>query len=299
MMSRSRIVLAVAVTAVLAATAICLCWAAPTAAVVRELPLPQVPATLTRPADRADYLLTRFWDSLDFADTDAGGRDTAFMEQNFVNFASIMPHASADSTRRRAVASLLDRAAADPSAFNLVVWLAEVYLNSTDSPMYSEEAYIMFLRQLTENAHVDAAMRQRYEAQLAEMAANRPGDIATDLPLIVANGSATTLLELAAAHDSTLIVMYDPDCHDCHTLIESLSGDANLRRAVDDGSMAIVAMYPYSDTELWSATVGELPSWWTVARSEIDIDEAGIYYIPRTPRTYLLDRAGRIVRLRE
>lgn len=279
-----------------ASTAATAAQAAP-AAEGRELPLPAVPAELTRPADRADFVAARFWQGLDFASARAA--DTTFMEQNFVNFLSVLPHASSDSVRAAAVAALLARASTAPAALSLIGWLAEVYLNSTDSPMYSEGAYIDFLRTMAVSEAVEPAMRERYAAQLADMAVNRPGDRAADFPYEAADGSSATLLQLAAAHDSTLMVLYDPDCRDCHVLIDSLSRDADMRRAVASGAMAVVAMYPYGDTDLWRATVAELPQWWTAARALRPIDDDGTYYIPRTPRTYLLDRSGRIVSLRE
>lgn len=304
MARRNIMVLAMAVAVVAAAVA---AWAAaspsPSAAGVdaapRELPLPQVPPSLTRPADRADYVARHFWEAMDFDAPAAGATDTTFMEQNFVNFMSVLPHTSADSVADSAISRLLDRAGVNPQALALVGWLAEIYLNSTDSPMYSEGSYMAFLRRLSVSKAVEPAMRERYAAQLADMAGNRPGDVAVDFPYESADGAAGTLLALAAAHDSTLMVLYDPDCHDCHELIDALSRDERLRSAAAGGSMAVVAMYPYDDVELWRATAGELPGWWTVARATAPIDEEGIYYIPRTPRSYLLDRAGRIVRLRE
>ena len=75
--------------------------------------MPEVPSSLTKPAERADYLLTRFWDGIDFSGKDSCVRDTAFMEQSFVDFLSVMPHASSDSVRDMAVGNMLSRAASD------------------------------------------------------------------------------------------------------------------------------------------------------------------------------------------
>lgn len=262
-----------------------------------ELQLPTVPEELTRQSDRADYVLTRFWDALDF--TAPAARDTAFMERNFADFLRLMPQASSDSVRSVAVDNLLTRASADSLALDLAGWLAETSLNSTDAPTYSEGTYIMFLRRLATSERVDEAMRERYMAQLRDMDCNRPGSVAADFPYTAVDGSKSTLHELTAAHDSTLIVFYDPDCHDCHVLIDSLSRDTSVSAALASGSMAIMALYPYDDTDLWRRTASELPSGWIVATNPSVIEEEGMYYLPRTPRTYLLDRSARILRLRE
>ena len=47
---------------------------------------------LTASEERAEYIISRFWDGMDFADT-LRSRDRQFMEQNFVNFLSLFPHA--------------------------------------------------------------------------------------------------------------------------------------------------------------------------------------------------------------
>lgn len=265
----------------------------------REFPLPEVPSSLTKPAERADYLLTRFWDGIDFSGKDSCVRDTAFMEQSFVDFLNVMPHASSDSVRDMAVGNMLSRAASDSLALDLTGWLAETYLNSTDSPMYSEGTYIMFLDRLAFSDNIDEAMHERYLAQLRDIDCNRPGVVAADFTYTDIEGHSSTLLELAAAHDSTLLVFYDPDCHDCHALIDSLNHDEALCGAVGAGAMAVMALYPYDDTDLWRSTAGELPAGWIVAQSTSAIEDEGMYYLPRTPRTYLLDRSGRILRIRE
>ncbi|WP_295729166.1 DUF5106 domain-containing protein [uncultured Muribaculum sp.] len=265
----------------------------------RELPQPNVPELLPGSADSTDYVLVRFWDALDFADPASGSRDTAFIERGFLRFAGMLRQASSDSVRAAAVDTLLRRASADSLALDLLSWVAEANLNATDSPSYSEGAYIMFLKWLAQSSSIDPAMRERYAAQLSDMDRNRPGDIAADFSYTSLNGTSSTLLSLVAAHDSTLVVLYDPDCGDCHVLIDLLGADTLLRDAVDSGTMAVMALYPYDDTELWRRTAGDIPSWWITARTDSPIEDEGTYYLPRTPRTYLLDRSGRILRVRE
>ncbi len=265
---------------------------------VSELALPELPVELKSPAERASYLLLHFWDNMDFSNPASGCRDTAYMEQNFANFIDVMPHAPSDSVRAEAVGMLLDKAAGDPEAFDLLTWIAETYLNSTDSPMYSESLYMLFLKSLSVCGSLDEVMRERYGAQLADLNRNRPGQIAADF-IFVSPGDSSSLHAVAAAHDSTLVVIYDPDCHDCHTLIDRLKQDEVIHDAVTSGSMAVMALYPYDDTELWTRTISDLPDWWIVARGEGSVSLEDLYYIPRTPRTYLLDRDARIVRVTE
>ena len=102
-----------------------------------ELPLPDVPATLREPAERAAFIIGHFWDAMDFGDT-LRSRDAAFMEQNFSNFISVFPYAAAEA-QRAAVGSLLRRAEADSDAYVLLADIAEKYLYEPNSPMLAED----------------------------------------------------------------------------------------------------------------------------------------------------------------
>lgn len=54
--------------------------------------LPDVPAALTEPAERADYLALHYWDRFDFADTTLVRRPE-ITEQAFADFVCILPYA--------------------------------------------------------------------------------------------------------------------------------------------------------------------------------------------------------------
>ena len=108
----------------------------------RELPLPEIPSTLRSAPERAAYVVTHFWDDMDFRDT-LCSRDTAFMEQNFVNFVALFPHAESTSLQP-AVRNLMRRAEADPVAYTLLMEIAEKYLYEPVSPMLNEEYFIFF-----------------------------------------------------------------------------------------------------------------------------------------------------------
>ena len=90
--------------------------------VALDLPLPAIPSALRTPHERAAYLLTHFWDSMDFADT-LRSRHPAFMEQNLVNFLSLFPHAQTEA-RTGAVKILMQRAESDKTLYLLLAELA-------------------------------------------------------------------------------------------------------------------------------------------------------------------------------
>lgn len=107
-----------------------------------EFRLPDVPATLREPADRADYLAVHYWDHFDFADTVLIGRPE-ISEQAFVDFLSVLPY-----TRNAAAAvdTLYTRASAENTALYYFIELGDKYLYEPNSPMHDEELYILVLQ---------------------------------------------------------------------------------------------------------------------------------------------------------
>lgn len=225
--------------------------------------------------------------------------DTSVMSARLGRFVDGLHALPSDSLRSEAVAAMVDRIAQDSMALALFGEIAENLLNSTSSPRYNEGDYLLFLNQLAVTPAMDEGMRERYAWQLSDMNRARPGAIAPDFSFVTFGGTTSTLSELTTVHDSTLMVVYDPDCHDCHRLIDSMRSDAALNAAIAAKSLAILAIYPYGDEERWRADAPLLPTNWLIARPSPDTDLESLYYLPRTPRTYLLSPSRQILRLHE
>ena len=71
------------------------------------LPLPAVPAVITAPHDRADYIMEHFFDEMPFADRRLS-LDTAVVEQNMANFLSLTAEGTTEGLRK-AASALADR----------------------------------------------------------------------------------------------------------------------------------------------------------------------------------------------
>lgn len=245
---------------------------------MQELPLPAVPDSLTKPEKRAAFVVEHFWDSLDFKN-DAAAIDTAFMEQSFANYLSVLPYADLPAAQR-AVRTLMRRAASRQDARLLLQWIAHRYLDDPDSPMRSEEMYILFLQSEIE-APASTEDRERAEYRLMQAMINRPGSRAADIRMSLREGDAISLHE-AVAPDTTLVIFYDPDCSNCKSMIEHIaSADYGLIHR-------IVAVDVGGNPDLWETTKWTLPAGWCVAFANDDVEEDGSYYLPALPSLYLL-----------
>lgn len=258
-----------------------------------ELPLPAIPDALRTPGARAGYLIEHFWDSFDFRDT-LRGRDLDFLEQNFVNFIALFPHADTVS-QRPAAARLLRKAEADPEAFRLLGETIEKYLYDPNSPMLNEASYALFLEEMLRSPLLDDPYaRMRPEMQLADIGKNRPGTEAADFSYLTRSGKRARLRNTPG--ETILLLFYDPDCSHCAEIIEALAADSRLAEAVEQGRTKVLMVYPDDDKALWKSTCARYPASWEVAMAtDGTIAEQMAYVLRAMPSIYLLDRDKRVI----
>lgn len=262
---------------------------------VATLPLPEIPSTITNPGKRAEYAVAHFWDAMDFADT-ARSCDTAFIEQNFANFASLLPLIDLPTVLTPAAKALMSRAEVNRDAYNLLAETADKYLYDPDSPMLNEEAYIPFLEAITGGTFIDNALRARYNAQLEDALKNRPGTRANDFEIVMHSGEKSTLLKECRGANAVIVLFYDPECSNCARLVSEMNGDGALRAAIVGGRVKIVAIYPDGDEGEFAASAGKIPAKWTDAMSIGGrVSEEELYSLRAMPSLYLLDGNGKVV----
>lgn len=249
----------------------------------REMPLPAIPAALTRPHDRAAYLLRHFWDALDFTDI-AMSRDRAFMEQNFANFASVFPHADTADVAA-AVEILLRRAEADKPACLLLADIAEKYLWEYDSPLRDDSYCMLFMEEVLRSQALNSYEKIRPAYLLSEARKNRAGTQAADFGYTDRQGNRGTLHGTDGA--LLMIVFYDPECAHCMEVIESLSNDGAIRSAVESGALAILAVFADGETAEWQKRV--VPEGWDDVLDTTGVQEHELYSFRQLPAIYLLD----------
>lgn len=257
-----------------------------------ELPLPVLPSTLTEPAARAAYIIEHYWEAMDFRDT-LRSHNADFVEQNFANFISVFPYADEDS-RRRAVGNLLHKAEADSTAYVLLTDTAEKYLYDPNSPMLSEDIYILFLEQMIDSPILGEYGTVRPRWQLEAARKNRPGMRAADFAYITREGRRSTLRETPCANE-LLLIFYDPDCSHCKEIMTSLWENEMLGSRVADGSITVLAVHSGEMKDLWSETSSQLPSNWIVGYESGLLQENGSYVLRAMPTMYMLNNKKEVI----
>ena len=265
---------------------------------VKSLPLPVVPPQIKDSREKLRYVLTHYWDAMNWRDT-ALVNNEEFMEQSMVDYFAILAKADslvgADGFNR-----MIASASVNPAALAKVVEISTRYLYEPESPMYDAEGYAMLLDQLILDPTNAGIPRETLEARHAQIMKNRVGRKAADFAFVDREGRRMTLREAVAGTEETIVMFYDPDCNVCEATERYLASSEKLNRLIGEGRLKIVAIDPFdTDPGRWKTHADSLPETWTVGRSPGGrIDSEEIYVIRATPALYLLD-SGMTVRIKD
>lgn len=253
---------------------------------VDELPMPEIPANITDPTQKADYAVLHFWDAMDWKDSTLT-LDPNFIEQNFSNFAYLLSYADTP-TRRQAIGQLLDAAKISPDVYEIITSTAELYLYDPNSPMLSEELYMDFAEQMVNSPYPDRTASIRPAAQIESMRKNRPGSTITDFEFVTRENKKTSLhKEIAASAKSgneIMLVFYDPECDHCHEVLGTLPD-----------KQGIIAIYSGDNFEKWAEDAASLPMSWIVGFEDGTLQDDGRYELRAMPYIFILKTDGTVL----
>lgn len=259
---------------------------------VTGFPYPQIPTMLVEPQQRANYLLMHYWDNVDFSDMTLVMNDD-FMEQGFVDYLSVLPIVD-NQTAEKSVEAMMKRAEISKTAYKRLVNIAEKYLFEPNSPMVSDEMYIMFLNQVLKTTMLSNVEKARFDYQHKALMKNRVGSVATDFIYIDSKGETKSLHKFVA--DETLLIFYDPDCDNCTEIIEQLRYNKVLNAKIANGHLRVLAIYAEDNADLWKKELSKMPANWSVGRAVSKIRALGLYVLRAMPAIYLLDKDKKVIK---
>lgn len=253
--------------------------------------MPDIPSDLKDPSKRADYLITHFWDKLDFNDRSKTS-DAPLMEQSLVNFLSILPYASSENVVKNGFSILFDRAEKDKDTFSMLTRTTTAYLSGHDSPMHSDLLYLIYLDVIKDSPSLTDSERIRIEDRIEMFGKNRQGTKAADFSFKTPDGKTSSLYETLIPGKDTLLIFFDPECENCEVVMEKIQQNKALNKDLKDGKLRILAIYSGDNEVSWLRKAARLPSSWTVGINDGEIEEEELYFLPVMPTLYLLDGNG-------
>ena len=247
-----------------------------------SFPYPEIPVSISEPQMRLSYLLNHFWDNFLFADTSQTNRKLA--EQGIADYLNLLPHVVDSASQCSAVDVFVRQAFANASRSEAFEDLLEHYLGNPGSPLRNDGLYALLLRRITMILPEGDARLERYRQHQRLLSMNAPGTTATDFIYVTRGGARGRLSDLSSPY--TLLVFSDPDCARCRESMPQLMAS----KALKDGRVSVLVVYPDADTSLWRQAKSDLPSNWTDAYSpEGEVMHRPLYHLPRLPALYLLD----------
>lgn len=255
------------------------------------MPMPSIPENITEPGQRADYLILHYWDNVEQNQEPS----TDALEQNLVDFISVLPYASGDSIILTGFANLLGKASYTDTLLPKVRNTFEAYLSNPDSPMRNEELFLTYLHALLPLNSLSEGDRIRTEDKIEMLGKNRKGMPASNFAFTCPDGSEATLYSILQPGKDLLLIFFDPDCENCETVLSKLKADEATNEAIEDGRLSVLAVYCGDNKQGWLRKASTFPSSWTVGINDGEIDEEELYYLPSMPTIYLLDPSGVVI----
>lgn len=258
----------------------------------RTFEMVSVPSVITKPEERAAYLVTHYWDKFDFTDT-ALVHLPEITEQAASNYIDMMKYVSS-ATAASSIKNMMNKAAVDSTMFAYFAGLYEKYLYDPNSPMRDESLYIPVLEAILEAPVFDEVHKVR-PAHLLEVALkNRIGEPATDFTYTLADGKKGTLYRVKA--DYLLLFFYNPDCHACKEITDQLAASPVVNAWIKDNKLKILAVYPDEDLDAWKNHISYMPaSWINSYDSTVSLKNDEIYDLKAIPTLYLLDKDKKVI----
>jgi hypothetical protein len=250
------------------------------------------PVMMTVPQERADYLVTHFWDKFNFRDT-MYCHVPNITEQAFVNFIGLFPHAS-PSKIPEGVNKLLGAAEVENVMYTYFCSKAEHYLYDPNSPMRNDEYFIPFLEHLVNSSKVMDVYKIRPRHQLTLAYRNRVGSKAENFTYVQASGKTGSLYGIPAKY--LLLMFYNPDCTECRRTTEMLKNSPALAAGISSGNVKVLAVYPDENRDVWEKHLKDIPSGWINGYDRsLAVKNNEIYDLKAIPTLYLLDKDKKVI----
>ena len=254
-------------------------------------PYPAIPSVITSPAERASYLLTHYWEKVDFNRHTLSSQD-ALLEQGFVDFLSVFPHAE-NSVLKEAFRNMLKHALVDASRAETLIKLVENYLYHPNSPMLNEEYYRLFLEECLQVKGLSLADREKMRFHLSAVNKNRVGTIAANFAFADMQNQVMQLHEVQA--QSTLLFFYDADCEECKYVLSQMEESAALKKIIESGRVKVVTVCIEGTDQQWKSITRTFPDSWMKGRIEDTSVLVSQYVLRAMPTIYLLDQHKKVV----
>lgn len=263
----------------------------------RKISTPEIPALISDPEQRLDYMIGHFWDSFfsGKGPTDTAhiiGVQTGEVEQTLSNYLSLLdrlPVSEAQKKIEALFAQIEKYQVADTSShiYPLMTQMVSKYLYDPNSPMRNEDFYLPFVKAMTRSPFTREDSRTAYEFELRACSVNQYGSKAPDFVYKDIKERSHHLYDVKAEY--TMLFFSNPGCEACREIIDEIATRSYIDGMISSGRLAIVNIYIDSELDKWRAYQPNYPSnWHTGYDPNGVIREDELYFVRAIPCLYLL-----------
>ena len=263
---------------------------------ITSILIPSVlPLMLTDPDKQQEYLLSHYWDYVNFCDTNYI-HHPEITERAWVSYCELL-HQVPLTFAKKSLRTTMERAYVAKVVFNYFVDLADNYLYHPNSPVRSEELYISVLDAIIDAPILSDAEKERSRGRLKLVQRNRVGTKAYNFTYSLYSNQQSSLYELSSEY--IVLFFNNPECYSCKETMNHLRSSVLINQMVSQKRLIILSVYPDEEVEEWMNQVSSYPNFWINGYDkQMEIREKQIYDLRAIPSLYLLDR-NKIVLLKD
>ena len=260
---------------------------------IQELPLPQVPSMLTDAQAQMDYILTHYWDKINFKDTTTHYTD-GVLEQHWVNYIDRIATFEGDSYPKRIEEFMSKLNQGDKKNFQFYTKLADRYLYHPASPLRNDQLYRPFCVGMLDSPHLTAEEKERVQFKLELIDRNNVGQKAENFYFKTQDGKTYQLYNIK--NEFTLLFFNNPGCSMCAQVIEIMKQSETLTFLEHKKRLQVVAVCPDGDTSDWREHIKDFPTHWLNGYDpDLYLFDNNLYDLRAIPSLYLLDKNHKVI----
>lgn len=256
-----------------------------------SFPFPAIPAMITAPEERAAYLLTHYWEKVDFGKHVLGNQDS-LMEQGFVDFLSVFPHAI-PSVLHESANNMIQHALVDSSRVRPLVDLVEDYLYHPNSPMLNEDYFRVFLEEFLKVDKLSFSVKEELKFHLATVNKNKVGDKVANFTFLTNQNRSVELYQSLTS--VTLLFFYDADCNECKHVLSQMKENKDLGYLTQTKQLKIITICVEGSREQWRAISNQFPRDWVKGKVDDTSSILEDFVFRAMPTIYLLDQDKKVL----
>lgn len=243
---------------------------------------PTAPENLPHGRQRANYIVEHFWDRCPWKQAYSS---EASMTHAIEDFASFLPHASAD-TVHQSIQKLIDNSSKRPEDLAALLRIAEATFHSDTATLYSDEVYTPFARAGAKAKKFKPELKKKYAAQLQILESSSEGSAIPPLMAFRRDGSPFAINDSTAKAQTYVYIFEEPGSVLNRLDRIRFASNVSAEKLINSGILKpFLLCIEQPDDDWWDSTSG-LSEAWSVGY----LPKANEYFdLRQLPTSYIVD----------